>query len=73
MPACLRCTLDDYRTTPRPDGILHQPTTPEPDVELLEEWASEAVCEATDGCTGIELDGHCPHGHESWPLRLHFV
>ncbi len=48
------------------------PTEDEPDLETLEEWASESGCEATDGCW-VEPDGICPHGHPSWLLRLGYI
>jgi hypothetical protein len=48
------------------------PTTPEPDIEQLEEWMDDGVCEATDGCI-VEPDGVCPHGHPSWLLKLGLI
>jgi hypothetical protein len=49
-----------------------EPATAEPDLDTLEEWMIDDVCEATDGCT-VEVDGVCPHGHPSWLLRLGLV
>lgn len=50
-----------------------EPTEPEPDLETIEAWFIEdGGCEATDGCW-VEIDGHCPHGHPSWLLRLGLV
>lgn len=36
-----------------------------PDLEQLEEWESEGVCETPDGCF-TEPDGTCSHGLPSW-------
>ena len=49
-----------------------EPETEEPDLETLQEWDFEGVCEATDGCI-VEPDGICPHGHPSWLLRLGLI
>ena len=49
-----------------------EPEMPEPDIEQLEEWSYEGVCEATDGCT-VEPDGVCEHGHPSWLLKLGMI
>ena len=43
-----------------------RPTTDEPTVEQLVEWADvDGGCEVTDGCW-VEADGECDHGHVSW-------
>ena len=42
-----------------------EPTVEEPDMEQLQEWLMDSICEATDGCE-IEHDGVCKHGHPSW-------
>jgi hypothetical protein len=57
----------DPRTTPWPE-----PETDEPDMDTLEEWTFDSVCDATDGCT-VEPDGMCEHGHPSWLLRLGLI
>ena len=49
-----------------------EPTEEEPDMDQLEEWVFDSVCDATDGCT-VEPDGVCPHGHPSWLLRLGYI
>ena len=49
-----------------------EPLEPEPEFEQIEEWVTDSVCDATDGCT-VEPDGICPHGHPSWLLQLGFV
>jgi hypothetical protein len=49
-----------------------EPTVEEPDLETLDEWFMDTVCEATDGCI-VEHDGRCPHGHPSWFLRLGLI
>ena len=43
-----------------------------PSVDQLEQWASDSVAEATDGCQ-VEPDGECEHGHKSWLLELGYV
>lgn len=48
------------------------PDDPEPDQETLEDWMNDSGCEATDGCW-VEHDGTCPHGCESWFLRLGLI
>lgn len=48
------------------------PTTPEPEMDELEEMVFDSLAEATDGCT-VEPDGVCPHGHPSWLLRLGLI
>lgn len=48
------------------------PTSERPDLETLEAWMWDSVCEATDGCV-CEPDGICPHGHPSWLLRLGLI
>ena len=47
-----------------------KPTVDRPDDEELEMEASDAVCTATDGCSSVEPDGICPHGHVSWLMYL---
>lgn len=49
-----------------------EPETEEPDLETLQDWDFEGVCEASDGCI-VEPDGICPHGHPSWLLRLGLI
>lgn len=33
----------------------------------------DVLATATDGCEGLEPDGHCSHGHKSWPLALGLI
>ena len=40
-----------------------------PDLDQIEEWLFDSICESLDGCI-VEHDGHCPHGHPSWILAL---
>ncbi|MBV9168838.1 MAG: hypothetical protein JOZ81_01980 [Chloroflexi bacterium] len=51
-----------------------EPTTPRPSFEQLEEWITDSVCEATDGCE-VEPDGwcSCSPSHPSWLLRLGLI
>ena len=49
-----------------------EPTVDEPDLDQLEEWMLDGICEATDSCV-VEVDGVCPHNHPSWLLRLGLV
>ena len=44
----------------------------EPTIEDLEEWISDAVAEATDGCI-VEPDGYCEHGCPSWLIELGYI
>lgn len=50
-------------------------TEPEsgPSIGDLDEWFSEGMCPAVDGCGPIELDGKCEHGSPSWFLKLGLV
>ena len=43
-----------------------------PDLETIEEWLSDGGAEATDGC-GVEPDGICEHGCNSWLLVLGYI
>ena len=52
--------------------VWPEPTVEAPDLETLEEWFLDSICEATDGCV-VEHDGTCPHGHPSWFLRLGLI
>lgn len=52
--------------------VWPEPTVEEPDLETLEEWFMDTVCEATDGCI-VEHDGRCPHGYPSWFLQLGMI
>ena len=49
-----------------------EPTVAPPDMETLEVWIWEGICEATDGCI-CEPDGHCVHGFPSWLLELGLI
>jgi hypothetical protein len=51
-----------------------EPTLRVPDIETLMEWEAEGWCEAAcpHGCR-VEPDGHCPHGHPSWLLKLGLI
>lgn len=53
----------------RLQGERHKVTTKVPSVATLERWVDSGVAKATDGCR-VEPDGTCPHGHNSWLLRL---
>ena len=50
-----------------------EPTEEAPTIEELEEWMDDGVCEATDGCCPIELDGFCKHGYPSWLLQMGMI
>lgn len=41
-----------------------------PSFAEIERMENEGICEATDGCEGIEPDGHCQHGCPAWPTVL---
>ena len=49
-----------------------EPTVDPPDIETLQEWFFDSICEATDGCC-VEHDGTCPHSHRSWFLELGLI
>jgi len=49
-----------------------KPTTPEPTIGTLLEWAHAGVVDATDGCR-VEPDGECEHGYPSWLIELGVV
>ncbi len=55
------------------DCVKLVPTVPEPSLEQLTEMESQGYCKATDGCSRIEPDGHCPHGYPSWLLHLGYI
>lgn len=44
----------------------------QPSVAKLENYMSDGVCPATDGCR-VEPDGVCQHGHPSWLLALNII
>jgi hypothetical protein len=56
----------------RSKGEKHIAVTSRPDMETLEEWVSDGIAEATDGCR-VEPDGVCEHGHSSWLRVLGFI
>ncbi len=41
----------------------------EPSLATMERWSCDGVARALDGCK-VEPDGTCPHGFESWLLKL---
>ena len=43
-----------------------------PDDGDFEDWLSEGLAEALDGCI-VEPDGHCKHGCPSWLLALGWI
>ena len=50
-----------------------EPTTDEPSVETMMEWADAGGSRATDGCW-IEQDADaCQHGYPSWAVVLGFA
>ena len=49
-----------------------EPTVEPPDMETLQAWFFDSVCEATDGCI-VEHDSTCPHNHPSWFLKLGLI
>lgn len=59
-------------TCKRTQGAQHVATTKAPCMATLERWAYDGIARATDGCV-VEPDGYCPHGHQSWILRLGMV
>jgi hypothetical protein len=59
-------------TCGRPAGQRHKVTTKRPSFAKLERWLEDGVARATDGCR-VEPDGKCPHGHNSWLVRLGLI
>ena len=43
-----------------------------PSLDQLEQWASDGIAEATDGCQ-VEPDGVCEHGRKSWLIEMGFM
>ncbi len=62
-------TLEQYQIK-HPDAIT---VCKPPCIATLEKWVSNASGRAIDGCSGIEPDGHCEHGHPSWLLALGYI
>jgi hypothetical protein len=50
-----------------------EPTTDEPSVETMMEWADEGRTRATDGCWLAQAVEECEHGHPSWAVVLGFT
>lgn len=53
-------------------GEKHKATTKPPSIATMERWMDTGIAKATDGCR-VEPDGKCPHGHNSWLLRLGII
>ena len=61
-------SIEDYKTK-YPSAI----ETEVPDIDILEEYASDSFCcETPDGCV-VEADGTCEHGYHSWLLILGYI
>jgi len=45
-----------------------------PTMQDIRNWMDEGGCEAVcdEGCW-VEHDGYCPHGNESWFLKLGLI
>ena len=58
----------------RTEKPVPKPRLEVPDIETLMEWEEEGGCEAAcpEHCW-VEPDGHCPHGHPSWLLKLGLI
>jgi len=75
MPVQMELLLEEMISDIRQElGIKQwpEPTVEPPDLETLQEWLLDSICEATDGCI-VEHDGRCSHGHPSWFLRLGLI
>ncbi len=57
----------------RAQGEKHKAVGKRPTFAALEKMVENSSAKATDGCTGIEPDGHCRHGHVSWLLALRLI
>ena len=52
----------------------HVVTTKAPSAATLERWERQGWGhKATDGCSDVDPDGRCEHGHQSWMLRLGYI
>lgn len=71
-PSVLSPPKERMTDTPILERKYPDPTTPEPDIEDLQEWADDGWGEATDGCD-VEADGTCEHGHPSWLKALGMI
>ena len=64
---------DQLEFDPRDSKNWPEPETDEPDEDTIQSWIlGDGDCEATDGCV-VEPDGHCPHLHPSWLIRLGLI
>ena len=61
VPECPKCH--------RKQGERHKVVGKRPGLKTMENWISNCVAKATDGCR-VEPDGVCEHGHSSWLLVI---
>lgn len=61
-------TVAEYLAYRRNGGWIDFKRGCVPSFAEIERMEYEGTTEATDGCTGIEPDGHCEHGCPSWVL-----
>jgi hypothetical protein len=69
----------DRTSSPAPPAGPSAPATRDepagaspPSADELQEWLAEGGCETPDGCW-VEPDGTCPHGQQSWLLKLGMI
>jgi hypothetical protein len=68
-----RVAVDQCETCGRARGEKHLAIKKRPTMAALERMVENSSATATDGCRNIEIDGHCRHGHNAWPLALGYV
>lgn len=56
----------------REQGQRHQVVGRAPTLATMEKWMDRGIAKATDGCK-VEPDGVCPHGHQSWMMRMGMI
>jgi len=67
-----RVMVTECPTCGRTQGERHKATGKRPCLATMEKWLDNGAAKATDGCR-VEPDGVCPHGHQSWLLRLGMI
>jgi len=61
----------EYMQGKYPDKTIQSINSP-PSIACMEEWISNCVAEALDGCR-VEPDGICQHDFPSWLLALGYI
>jgi hypothetical protein len=70
----VKCETCGAIADPDTRKITHRIVDDHPTEEELEEWVLDIEePRATDGCSPVEPDGSCEHGHLSWMRALGLV